>query len=351
MSLILPTPVLPDPAAVPALRWGVIGTGIADRFVPALHAHTTQRVVAVTARDAEKTAAFAARHGIPRVAESVDALVNDSEVDVVYIATPHPLHREQALAAIAAGKHVLIEKPIAMSADEAREITDAGRTAGVFVTEAMWTRYLPQTEILRLLLADGAIGEVRLVTADFGFTMPFDPSHRLWNTELGGGALLDAGVYPISFAASVLGPPTEIVTRGDLGPGDVDARADLLLSYASGARAFASTSLVTALPVVASVIGSEGRIDLHSPFFGPSGITWTRGGMGSDETATWIDDRFEAVHEGLGYQATAVASYIGEGLAESPVHTHDDIVGVMHVIDVARAAIGGQGGGDGVPAP
>ncbi|WP_240347597.1 Gfo/Idh/MocA family protein [Curtobacterium sp. 24E2] len=214
MTLTLPTPVLPDPDAVPALRWGVIGTGIAGKFVTAIHRHTPQRAIAVTARDAAKTSAFAAEHGIDRTVSSVEALVTDPEVDVVYVATPHPLHREQALAAIAAGKHVLIEKPIAMSAAEAQEITGAGRAAGVLVMEAMWTRYLPQSDIMRRLLADSTIGTVRLVNADFGFVMPYEPGHRLWAPELGGGALLDAGVYPISFAASVLGSPTACWSKG-----------------------------------------------------------------------------------------------------------------------------------------
>ncbi|MCJ1698077.1 Gfo/Idh/MocA family oxidoreductase, partial [Rathayibacter caricis] len=140
MTVTLPAPRPIDPGSVPELRWGVIGTGIAARFVHAIHAHTTQRAVAVTARDAEKTRAFAQEHGIPTVHDSVEALLADPEVDVVYVATPHPLHRDQALAAIAAGKHVLIEKPIAMSAREAEQITDAGRAAGVLVMEAMWTR-------------------------------------------------------------------------------------------------------------------------------------------------------------------------------------------------------------------
>lgn len=339
MSLTLPAPSLPDPTAVPPLRWGVIGTGIAGKFVHAMHAHTAQRAVAVTARDRAKTEAFAAEHGIARVLPSIEALVSDPEVDVVYVATPHPLHRGQALAAIAAGKHVLIEKPMAMSADEAREITDAGRAAGVLVMEAMWTRYLPQSDVMRAVLADGVIGDIRLVTADFGFTMPYIPEHRLWDPALGGGALLDAGVYPISFASSVLGAPTEIVARGDSGPGGVDVSADVLMSYASGARAFASTSLQTAMPVKAGVLGSRGRIEIGSPFFGPSSISVTIGGFGSSETASFTDNRFEAVHDGLGYQATALASYAAEGRLESPVHTHEDVVGVMHVIDVARAAI------------
>ncbi len=339
MTLTLPNPDLPDPDAVPALRWGVIGTGIAAKFVTAIHRHTPQRAVAVTARDAVKTEAFAAEHGIERVHASVGALVEDPAVDVVYVATPHPLHREHALAAIAARKHVLIEKPIAMSAAEAREITDAGRAAGVLVMEAMWTRYLPQTDVMQRVLADGVVGDVHVVTADFGFTMPYEPTHRLWDPALGGGALLDAGVYPISFAASVLGAPSRVVTEGDSGPGGVDVRADLLLSYDSGARSVLSTSLQTALPVRASVVGTEGRIDIGSPFFGPSSITATIGNFAASQSASFTDRRFEVLHDGLAYQATALASFVAEGLVESPVHTHDDVVGVMEVIDMARAAI------------
>ena len=342
MTLELPAPRLIDPGAVPALRWGVVGTSIADRFVAALHAHTTQRAVAVTARDPEKTAAFAARHGVDRVLPSVEALVSDPEVDVVYVSTPHTLHREQALAAIAAGKHVLVEKPIAMSADEAREVTAAGRAAGVLVMEAMWTRYLPQSDVLRQVLAASTIGDVHLVTADFGFALPYDPTHRLWDPALGGGALLDAGVYPISFAASVLGAPDRVVAEGESGPGGVDVRADLMLSYGSGARALLSTSLSSHLPVRASVVGSEGRVDVGSPFFGPSSITLTLGGGDDERSATWTDDRFASLHEGLSDQATAFASYVAEGRVESPVHTHDDVVGVMQVIDEARTAVRGD---------
>jgi len=339
VPLTLPSPrALPDDA-VPALRWGVIGTGIAGPFVGALHAHTRQRAVAVTARDAAKTEAFARTQGIGTVHRSVSALVEDPEVDVVYVSTPHPLHHEQALQAIAAGKHVLVEKPIAMSAQEAREITDAGRAAGVLVQEAMWTRYLPQSDIIRQVLADGLLGDVRLVRADFGFVFPFDPAHRLWDPALGGGALLDAGVYPISFASSVLGAPTSVTAAGSLGPSGVDERADLLL-VSDGATALASTSLVTALPVTASIVGSRGRLDVLSPFFGPSGVTVTLASPRAEESVTWRDTAFPQVHEGLGHQATHFAAYVGEGRVESPVHDHAEVVSIMATIDEARRQLG-----------
>jgi predicted dehydrogenase len=295
--------------------------------------------VAVAARDRAKTQAFAAGHGIATVHDGPSALIEDPVVDVVYVATPHPLHHDLAMQAIAAGKHVLIEKPIAMSASEARAITDAGRAAGVLVMEAMWTRYLPQADIIRQVLAEGLLGELRLARADFGFVMPFDPAHRLWNPELGGGALLDAGVYPISFVSSVLGAPTSVTAVGSLTPTGVDERADLLLTTASGATAVASTSLVTSMPVMASILGSSGRLDVLSPFFGPSGVTLTTGSIMSEETTTWRDEAFATLHEGLGYQASYFASYVAEGRVESPVHDHAETVSVMATIDDARQQI------------
>jgi predicted dehydrogenase len=338
VTFTLPEPQTIPVDAVPSLRWGVIGTSIADRFVHAIHTYTKQRAVAVTARDPERTARFAEQHGIAAVLPSVDALVTSPDVDVVYVATPHPLHHDQALAAIAAGKHVLIEKPIAMSADEARAIVDAGRAAGVLVMEAMWTRYLPQSSILRQVLDDGIIGDVRTVIADFGFVAPDDLSSRLWAPELGGGALLDAGVYPISFASSVIGPLSLVSATGTVA-NDVDSSASLLATGRDGTSALLATSLIAALPVEAQVVGSLGRVRMLSPFFGPSGIRVSTGGFESDESAEWRDTAFEAIHDGLGYQATAFASYVAEGRLESPLHGHDEIVQVMRVIDEARAQV------------
>ena len=338
MPLSLPAPELPDPLSVPSLAWGVVGTGIARAFVRAVVQTTRQRVVAVTARDEAKTSAFANELGIAAVHPSVDLLVADPKVDVVYIATPHPLHKRQALTAIAAGKHVLIEKPIAMSADEALEITAAGAAAGVLVMEAMWTRYLPQADVIRRVLAEGMIGDVHLVTADFGFVASYDPTNRLWAPELGGGALLDAGVYPVSFASSILGTPSRVETAGDVGPGGVDTRADLLL-VAPGGRALVSTSITSQLPSVAAISGSEGGITIGAPFFGPSPVTVTRGAAWDGEQAVFADEGLARSGAGIGLQATAFASYVAEGRLESPLHPHSEVVGVMHTIDVARAAV------------
>ncbi|NQX26123.1 Gfo/Idh/MocA family oxidoreductase [Microbacteriaceae bacterium VKM Ac-2854] len=339
MSLTIPAPRITDPSSVPALRWGVIGTGIAARFVHAIHAHTTQRAVAVTARDAEKTQAFAQEHGIATVHATVADLLADDSIDVVYVATPHPLHREQALAAIAAGKHVLIEKPIAMSAEEASEILAAGRAAGVLVAEAMWTRYLPQADVIRQVLESGVLGEVQLVRADFGFAMPMMPEHRLWNAELGGGAMLDAGVYPVSFASSVIGAPSRVSAIGTTAETGVDSSANILLATESGPQAVLSTSLLVSLPVEASIHGSAGRLEVLSPFFGPTGLRLTTGALGSEESVTWRDETLDVLHDGLGYQATAFAASVAQGLVESPVHPHDEVVSVMATIDEVRRQI------------
>ena len=339
MTFTIPAPRLIAPDSVPALRWGIIGTGIAASFVHALHTQTAQRAVAVTARDEAKTRAFAEEHSIPVVHTNPAALFADDTIDVVYISTPHPLHHDLALQAIAAGKHVLIEKPLAMSAAEAQAITDAGRAAGVLVMEAMWTRYLPQADVIRQILANGVLGEIRLVRADFGFSMPVAPEHRLWNAELGGGALLDAGVYPISFASSVIGAPLTVAATGSTASTGVDASANLLLSTAGGASAILSTSIETSLPIEATIMGSAGRLDVLSPFFGPTGITVTTGTIGNEESVTWRDTSLEVLHDGLGYQATAFASYVAAGLTESPVHPHHEIVSVMATIDEARRQI------------
>jgi predicted dehydrogenase len=338
VPLTLPSPVLPRVEDVPSLRWGIVGTGVARAFVGALTRRSNQRVVAVTARDRAKTQAFASEFGIDVVHDSVDALVNDPAIDVVYIATPHPLHREQALSAIAAGKHVLIEKPIAVSAAEAREITQAGASAGVLVMEAMWTRYLPQADVIRRIIADGLIGDVHTVTADFGFVSAFDASNRLWAPELGGGALLDAGVYPVSFASSVLGSPSRIYAEGDIHPNGVDTRADMLLVTATG-RALLSTALTTQLPTRAAISGSEGSITVGTPFFGSSAVTVNRGSGWDGERGVFDDPGLAASGDGIGLQATALASYVRDGRLESPLHTHAEVIEIMTTLDTVRQMI------------
>ncbi|MGW8481712.1 Gfo/Idh/MocA family protein [Microbacterium sp. NPDC055903] len=332
----LPPPRLIAADAVPVLRWGVIGTGgIANRFARAVHRRTPQRIVAVTARDAARTAAFAAEHGIARTTASAEQLVADPGIDVVYIATPHSSHHRLALLAISEGKHVLVEKPLATSSHEAREIMAAASAAGVLAMEAMWTLYLPQSDVIRRLLADGHIGEVHQVSADFGSVVAYDPSNRMWDPALAGGALLDLGVYPIAFAASVLGQPTRVQASGVTTADGIDLRSVALLSHAGGAEAVVSCSMVSESPVGARIIGAHGRIDVVEPFFAPTGLVIRRGG----EVEEWRDTAFDERYDALSYQATALAGYIGEGRRESPLQPLAAVAAELEVVERIRAQL------------
>jgi predicted dehydrogenase len=194
------------------LRWGILGTGwIADLFVKDLLL-TGHQVSSVGSRTQENAERFAARFGIPNAHGSYEHLVADPQVDIVYVATPHPMHAGNAMAALNAGKHVLIEKPITVNAAEARVIVDLAKARKLVVLEAMWTRFLPHMVRIRELIASGALGTVYSVVADHTRDLPDDPQHRLNALELGGGALLDLGIYPVSFAWDILGQPEQILS-------------------------------------------------------------------------------------------------------------------------------------------
>ena len=219
----LPSPRVLDSLDAPPLRWGVLGTGwIADKFVTALHESTRQVVQAVGSRSADGARRAADAFGASTAHASYEALVADPEVDVVYVATPHHLHLPHALLAIEAGKHVLVEKPVGLDAGEAREIGEAAARAGVFCMEAMWSLFLPRFDVVRQLLADGVVGEPRVVLADMGEW--FDDGHRIMRAELAGGPMLDLGTYPVTLATWVLGAPDEVVAVGTPAPNGINGQ-------------------------------------------------------------------------------------------------------------------------------
>ena len=335
---------IPEPrplAPAPSLRWGVVGPGgIADRFVTALGRHGSQQVVAIGSRSLDRAEAFAAKHGVEHFAGSYAELVDHHEVDVVYIATPHDSHRALAELALEAGKHVVVEKPIATTASDAAAIVDLARARGLLAMEAMWTHYLPQADVLRQLLERGAIGEVTHVAVDFGFSAPYDPEHRLFNPAVGGGALLDAGVYPVSFAVSVLGEPRAVHAAGTLAATGVDDHAQLTLSF-DGALASATTSLRSALPVRAVLSGTAGRIEIAPPYIAPSTLVLSTTAIwASDDAVSWTDDALSDTYDALHYEADAAARFISEGRVESPVHGHAATVAVINVLEQARRQLG-----------
>lgn len=330
------------PRSEPSLGWGVIGTGwIANQFVSGTQRHTRQRIVAVGSRSGERAAAFAEQRGVEQSHGTYSALIENPAVDAVYIGVTADQHRSLALEVIAAGKPVLVEKPFAVTAAEAGEIRDAARSAGVLAMEAMWTRYLPQSDAIRLLQSQGALGDIQVITADHGQAIAAaDPTSRLLRPELGGGALLDLGVYPLAFASELLGTPASVLAAGDLLPSGVDGTVGMLLTYpGSTAQALLLTTMCARTPTVAAISGTVARIEIESPFFIPSGFVLTGPAFDAEPSLQWRDQSGIVAHEGLSYQATALARFVGEGRTESPIHGLDESVAILATIEAARAQL------------
>jgi predicted dehydrogenase len=323
-----------------SLRWGVIGTGgIAARFMADLALLPDAEVVAVGSRSAVGAAGFADRFQIPHRHGSYAELVADPQVDVVYIATPHPFHAEHALLAISAGKPVLVEKPFAMDAYQARTVADAAKGAGVFCMEAMWTRFLPHMERIRELLAEGALGNVLALSADLGMRFEPKPEHRLFAPGLGGGALLDLGIYPFSFASMVLGPPATVRALATQAFTGVDQTTSAVLTYPAGAHAVLTCSSAATTPVHAWVAGSEGRIEIDRPWYSATSFTLIRADGRTERFVTpagVVVDRAK----GMRFEAAEVGRCLREGLLESPVMPLDETVSIIGTLDEVRDQIG-----------
>ncbi|MFF5936525.1 Gfo/Idh/MocA family protein [Streptomyces sp. NPDC012508] len=317
------------------VRWGVLATGgIAAKFAGDLLAADDAEVVAVASRTEASARAFADRFGIPKAYGSWAALVADPDVDVVYVATPHHAHREAAGLALEAGKAVLCEKALTLNAREAEELAALARDRGLFLMEAMWMYCNPLVRQLAELVRDGAIGEVRTVQADFGLAGPFAADHRLRDPAVGGGALLDLGVYPVSFAHLLLGEPGSVQAHALLSPEGVDLNTGMLLGWSSGASALLSCSLVADTPMTASVTGSAGRIDVPAGFFFPDRFTLRRHGREPEEFV------LDGDRQSLLPEAAEVARCLRAGLTESPLVPLEGSLAVMRTLDAVRDRIG-----------
>jgi predicted dehydrogenase len=322
----------------PVLRWGVLAPGgIAGDFTETVLANTDQRVTAVASRSVERAARFAARHGINRVSESYEQLVADPEVDVVYVAAPHSEHRALSLLAISAGKHVLIEKPIAVSATEAEEIAAAARSAGVLAAEAMWTRYLPQFDVLHQVLKRGDLGVVRLATVDVGWRLGPDAPARFFDPAQGGGAALDMGVYGYWFAQFAIGRPVRIRALGGMTGSGVDDQAVVALAGPGNRHASVTTSMAVTNSGLAAIHGSGGSARFLEPFVFPARFVVAVAG----EVHEWHDTSGLTMRAGLAWQASALAHFAAEGMKDSPVHSLDDAISVMRTIDAVRHQLQG----------
>ena len=326
---------VPDLMAAPPQRWGIIGAGkIASSFAGGLRERTSQRVTAVGSRDLAKAQAFADAHTHEATAYgSYEGLLHDPSVDVVYVATPHSHHLDHALAALEAGKHVLCEKPLTRSAKESQQLIDAARQAGVFLMEAVWTRFLPHIAAMRSEIARGTIGQVTMIEADFDIYRDYDPHHRLFAPQLAGGAILDLGIYPLHLAHSLLGMPQDMAVTGTLAPTGVDDHVAMMLSWEGGQHALLHTSTRSAGAVAARITGTQGRIDIPSQFHTPTDLIIT----------SHTGDRlsFESPRgEGKVYEAAEVARLISAGAQESPRHSWQDTMELAQLMDQARSLVG-----------
>ena len=339
LPMFLPTSRVPDPVSAPPMNWGIIAPGgIAHMFASALRGAPRQRVVAVASRSPERGRAFAAEFGVPTVHSSYADLVADPQVQIVYVASPHTQHAEQALLAIGAGKHVLVEKPFARNAKEARRVVVAARKAQVAVMEAMWTRFLPRTDIVRQLLADGTLGTIETVIADHGQLLPADLVPRLHDPQLAGGSLLDLGIYPISFAAVALGVPGAVLATASMTPTGVDRQvAALLTRFADHpqAQALVTCTLAAKTPTSASISGGLGRIELDGEFFAPGRVRLV---APSGESITSEPPEMVS-HQGLAYEAAHLAQLVSDGFTESPQLPLDETVAIMEVLDTIRSQV------------
>ena len=317
------------------LRWGIIGTGlIADLFVTDLLANDFT-VTAVGSRSQASADEFAARFGIANAHPTYEALVADPEVDVVYVATPHPMHVDNATLALNAGKHVLIEKPFTLNAKDAAAIVALAEEKKLVVLEAMWARFLPHMVRLREIIAAGTLGDVRTVIADHNQNLPKDPSHRLQNPDLGGGALLDLGIYPISFAWDVLGAPTSIYATAAKTPTGVDRQTAVIFGYADGQQALVHTALDTAGPTTASVIGTDGWIAIEGTFYAPTNFTVYN-------AQNEVVERYESEvsNRGMQFQAAELERIVASGALAGDILPPSETVAIMASLDEIRSQIG-----------
>jgi predicted dehydrogenase len=316
------------------IRWGVLGPGsIATGFAEGMTMVEGGEIAAVASRSLARADAFGDKWGISTRYGDYQELVADPSIDVVYVATPHSRHEADVLLCLEAGKHVLCEKPFALNAEQAKRMVGAARSRGLFLMDAIWSRFLPAYKTMVDVIGEGRIGEPLLVEADFGFRMPVNPEHRLFNAELGGGGLLDLGIYPLQLCSLVLGNVEHVVGDGSIGETGVDEHVAAVLRHAGGKAGVIKAALRVGLSCTARIAGTDGSIDLPAFMHCPSSFTVS--GQGTTEQ---IDGSYEG--NGLRFEAIEVQRYLEQGVTESPVMPLDETIHLMETLDDIRSQIG-----------
>ncbi len=310
------------------LRWGILGTGrIAHTFASDLRFIDDGEIIAVGSRSQSSADRFADEFDVQYRHPTYEKLVENPEVDVIYVATPHPMHFDNALLALEHDKPVLVEKAFTMNASQARELVQVARERKLFMMEAMWTRFLPHVVAIREMIANDELGEIVAIEADHGKWFEPDPTSRLFAPELGGGALLDLGVYPVSFASMILGRPDRIAALVDPAFSGVDGQTSMLFGYESGAQAVLTCTSHARTATRACISGVKARIEIAGDFYAPTSFRLIQ--------RSGEESRFEFSSEGRGlhHQAIEVARCIDAGLLESAVMPLDETVAIMETMD------------------
>ncbi len=316
------------------IRWGILGTGkIARAFANALQDTPGAILAGVASRGIDGARAFAADFGDAAAFGSYQALADAPGIDIVYIATPHPMHAENAMLALNGGKAVLCEKPFTMNRRQAERIVALARAKKLFLMEAMWTRFTPALAAVRDILASGEIGEPRQVICDFGFAAPQDPAHRVNNRALGGGALLDLGIYPLSIAAALLGPVAAVVAQAEMGPTGVDLQTAFSMRHEGGGMSVCSCSLNARTPAELTVSGTLGHVRMNTMFHRATTVTVTTEAAARTIATPYLGNGY--VHE-----AIEAGRCMRAGLLESDAIPLHETLHLMGVLDDIRAQIG-----------
>jgi predicted dehydrogenase len=316
------------------IRWGVLGPGsIATGFAEGMTMVDGGEIGAVASRSLERADEFGDKWGIATRYGDYQDLVGDPNIDVVYVATPHSRHEADVVMCLEAGKHVLCEKPFALNGNQARRMAEAARSRGLFLMDAIWSRFLPAYQAMVDVIGEGRIGEPLLVEADFGFRMPMNPEHRLFNGELGGGGLLDLGIYPLQLCSLVLGNIEHAVADGSIGETGVDEHTAAVLRHGGEKAGIIKAAIRVNLSCTARIAGTDGWIDLPAFMHCPSSLTVS--GRGTSEQ---IDGSYEG--NGLRFEAAAVQQYLEQGVTESPIMPLDETIHLMETLDDIRSQIG-----------
>lgn len=315
-------------------RWGIIGTGgIAQTFAEDLKRLDGHVVAAVGSRTLTSAQNFAKQFSDAVAYGSYEELVA-ADVDAVYVATPHPMHYENTLLAMRAGKPVLCEKAFTVNAKEARALVAFAQEQNIPLMEAMWSRFLPHMQLVKEIVSSGVLGEITNIVADHGQFIPYERAARLWEPELGGGALLDLGIYPLTLAHLILGSPISIHAEATLTEKKVDLNTSMMLRYASGAHALLSCTMASRGSVSAMIVGDRARIEIDGSFYAPTSFrVITR-----DGEVTEYPNKYEG--HGLREEAAEFARVVRSGEIESPLMPHSTSIELMEMMDSIRAQIG-----------